>query len=342
MSTPQTPITELDFAQVKENLKTFLKNQERFKDYNFEGSNMNVMLDVLAYNTFQNNFYTNMALNEMFLDSAQLRDTVVSHAKTLNYVPHSRTSARAVINLALSVTDAPSFVTIPSKTRFIAQCGSKSFNFYNLEAITIIPQNNVYRASGINIYEGAWATDYFRVTGDSRQRYVLSNANVNTDTIRVYVKDNAVDAAFNEFTLRNTVHGINSLDHVFYIQGAEDEKYEIVFGKNTFGSEPVADNMIMVEYLVTSGEEANGINSFAPAGNIQGYPATLALVSVSEGGAEKESIESIKYYAPKSIQVQDRAVTASDYEILLKSRFPEIQAISVYGGEELDPYPFHR
>lgn len=339
-----TKIAELDFAQVKENLKTYLKGQTLFKDYNFEGSNMNVMLDVLAYNTFQNNFYTNMAVNEMFLDSAQLKESVVSHAKALNYVPRSRSSARALVNVTLSVPSdaAPAFVTIAAKTKFIAQCGTKSFSFYNLKPYTITPVGGVYRYSNLDIYEGQWVTEYFTVTNDSTQRFVLSNNKVNTNTIAVSVKQNSTSTTSTEYTLRSSIFGVELTDPVFYIQGAENDKYELIFGRNTFGVQPSAGNVIVVEYMITSGADANDVNTFSVADKVGGYNATLSLAGASEGGAEREDIESIKYYAPRSIQVQDRAITEKDYEILLKSRYPEIQAISVYGGEELNPPRYGR
>lgn len=339
-----TSIAELDFAQVKENLKTYLKGQTAFKDYNFEGSNMNVLLDVLAYNTFQNNFYANMAINEMFLDSAQLKESVVSHAKALNYVPRSRSSARAVINLSFIVQALknPSFILIPAKTRFVAQCGSKSYNFYTLNSATVTPVNGSYTYSNLEIYEGTWVTEYFTVSNDPNQRFVLSNNKINTNTIAVSVKDNSTSTTSTEFVYHNTVFGVQATDSAFYIQGAEDDKYELIFGKDTFGKQPTTGNIIVVEYLVTNGADANEINTFATAGKISGYDVTLTLVSASEGGAEREDIDSIKYYAPRSIQVQDRAVTERDYEVILKTRYPEIQAISVYGGEELNPPRYGR
>ena len=338
----QTSITELDFSQIKDNLKTFLQGQDRFKDYNFEGSNMNVFLDVLAYNTFHNNFYANMAINEMFLDSAQLRESVVSHAKGLNYIPRSRTGARARVNLALSVNDSPAFVTIPSKTKFNAQCGSKTFTFYNTSAVTIYPLNNAYTYTNLEIIEGSWVTESFEVLGDTNERFILSNDGINTGVVKVYIKANAAATTSDEYVLRNSIFGVEPTAKAFYLQAAEDNKYEIIFGQDKFGAQPIAGNVINVEYMVTNGEEANGITSFALPTNINGYPTNVTLAVASEGGAERESIESIKYYAPRSIQVQDRAVTASDYEILLKTRYPEIQAVSVYGGEELNPPRYGR
>jgi len=332
-----TPITELDFLQVKQNLKTFLSSQDRFKDYDFEGSNMSVLLDVLAYNTFQNNFYTNMAFAEMFLDSAQLKESVVSHAKELNYLPRSRSSARAIVDVRLNVADAPAFVTIPSKTQFKAVCGNKTFNFYNTESATVYPSNSGYVFYGLEIFEGNYITEVFIVNGNPRQRFILSNDTVDTSSIRVTVKENVADTATVEYAVKTNIFGVDATDEVYYIQAAESDKYEIAFGGDRFGKQPITGNVITVEYRVNSGEEANGITSYASAYAINSYPATVSLVSTSKGGAERESVESIKFFAPKAIQVQDRAVTQSDYEIILKNAFPEIKSVLAYGGEFATP-----
>ena len=339
------PITQLDFDQIKVNLKEYLKGQDRFKDYNFEGSNMAVLLDVLAYNSFQNNFFTNMAVNEMFLDSAQLRGSVVSHAKALNYTPRSRVSATAKVNVTLAVAGAggtlPTFVTIPAKTKFNARCGNKTFSFFTENAYTITPVNNVYTYYGASIYEGTYVQETYNVLSTS-DKFVLSNANVDTSSIRVYIRSSSDDEVETEYVQRTNVFGTTPTDAVFYVQAYDEEKYQLIFGLDNFGIQPKSGNVIRVEYRVTNGEEANGITSFTPATSISGYPATSTLAVAAEGGAEKESIESIRYFAPKSLQIQDRAITESDYEILLKAKFPEIQAISVYGGEELNPPRFGR
>lgn len=336
-------ITELDFDQVKADLKQYLKSQDRFKDYDFEASNMNILLDVLAYNTFQNNYYTNMAISEMFMDSAQLRDSVVSHSKTLGYIPSSRASARARVNVTLSVAAPyPNFITIPAKTKFLARCGNLTYAFYNHESVTITPINNRYTYYGLDIYEGKYVSEAIQVTGLEDQRFIISNKNIDTSSIRVTVKDSTSDTGGTEYTVRTNLFGVEPTDNVFYLQAYFGERYEITFGKNLFGNQPINGNVIVIEYRTTVGEEANGITSFSPASQIQGYNGQCTLISKSAGGAEKESVESIKFFAPKSVQVQDRAVTESDYEILLRNNFPEVQAVSVYGGEELDPPRYGR
>lgn len=339
--TSNSPITELDFQQIKNNLREFLKGQERFKDYNFEGSNLSVLLDVLAYNTFQNGFFTNMAINEMFLDSALLRGSVISHAKNLNYVPRSKTSAKAKVNLTLSVNDNPSFVIIPSRTRFVAQCGNKTFNFYNEEAVTVTPSAGVYTYTGLDVYEGRYIQEFFNVTSDPL-RCVLSNPTVDISSVKVYIKDSADSAVETEYILKTSIFGNTPTSAVFYVQPYNDTQYEITFGLNTFGKQPTPGSIIRVDYRITAGSEANGVTGFTSASNVQGYPVTVTLNAESDGGVEEEDISSIKYFAPRALQIQDRAITESDYEIVLKNRFPEIQAISVYGGEELNPPRYGR
>lgn len=339
--TSNSPITELDFLEIKNNLKEFLKGQEKFKDYNFEGSNLSVILDVLAYNTFQNGFFTNMAVNEMFLDSSLLRSSVVSHAKTLNYVPRSKMSAKAKINVTLSVNDAPSFVVIPSRTGFIAKCGNKTYTFYNENAVTVTPIAGGYSYNGLDVYEGRYIQEFFSVTSDPL-KCVISNSNVDISSVKVYVRDSVDSTVETEYVLNTSIFGNNPTSTVFYVQSYNDNQYEVIFGLDAFGKQPTSGSVIRVDYRITNASEANGITGFTSSGNIQGYPAAVTLNAESDGGQEEEDTTSIKYFAPRALQIQDRAITESDYEIILKNRFSEIQAISVYGGEELNPPRYGR
>lgn len=343
MATTVNSITNLDFDQVKADLKTYLKGQNQFKDYDFEGSNMSVLLDILAYNTYQNNFYTNMAISEMFLDSAQLRDSVISHAKSLNYLPRSYNSSVVKINVRLTVpAPYPATITIPAKTKFIARCGNKTFTFYNADAVSIPNINNTFVYNNLDVYEGSYVTEAYSVTNANTQRFVISNKNVDTNSIRVTVKETSTDVSGTVYMPKLNIFGVGSTDNVFYIQPYFDDKYEIGFGQNIFGNAPTNGNVVLIEYRTTVGSEANGITSMAPSGTISGYQATVTLNTTSSGGSDLESIESIKYFAPKSIQIQDRAITKSDYEIILKNKFPEIQAALAYGGEERDPPQYGR
>lgn len=343
MATTVNSITNLDFDQVKADLKTYLKGQNQFKDYDFEGSNMSVLLDILAYNTYQNNFYTNMAISEMFLDSAQLRDSVISHAKSLNYLPRSYTSSIAKIAVRLAVSAPyPTTLTIPAKTKFIARCGNKTFTFYNTTAVSIPNVNNSFVYNNLEVYEGSYVTEAYTVVDANTQRFVISNKNVDTSSIRVFVRETSSDITQVLYMPKSNIFGVGATDNVFYIQPYFDDKYEITFGRNTFGNNPTPGNVILIEYRTTVGSEANGITSMAPSGPISGYTATVTLNTTSTGGSDVETTESIKYFAPKSIQIQDRAITKSDYEIILKNKFPEIQTALAYGGEERNPPQYGR
>ena len=339
----QTPIAQLDFSTVKENLKTYLQGQTQFKDYDFDGSNMNVLLDVLAYNTYYNNFYTNMTYSEMFLDSAQLRESVVSHAKELNYLPASCRSAQAIAQVDLrDVTGSPSFVTIPKHMKFTGKAGNKTYTFTTNQSYTITPVDGVYCAPAVQLFEGKVVTEAFKVTGRTKQKFEILNKTLDTSSISVSVRESSeVGAATKEYTLRTSILGVNSTDAVFYIQPSTEDTYEITFGQNSFGKTPETNSIIDVTYRVGSKDAANGIDKFT-SGRISGFKTRITTTSAAEGGADKEGVESIRFFAPKSIQIQDRAVTENDYEIILKNRFPEIQAVSVYGGEETTPPQYGR
>jgi hypothetical protein len=331
------PITDLDFDTIKASLRTYLKGQDRFKDYDFEGSNMSVLLDILAYNTYHNNFYTNMMFAEMFLDSAQDRDSINSHAKSLNYTPRSVRVARANIDVTLSVAGTPSFITIPRYTKFTSRAGTKTFPFVTLDSYTVVPENGVYCIRSMPIYQGKVVSETFSVSGNLEQKFKISSDNVDTSTIRVMVRDSAeVDSRKTEYVLEDSIIGVKTDDKVFYVE-ADDGGYSLTFGRNLFGASPVTGNIVEVTYLVTEADEANGLNSFSATDTISGYAASVVTVSKSYGGAPIESLDSIRFFAPRAAQIQERAVTESDYGILLKNRFPEVQAVAVYGGETLDP-----
>jgi len=336
------PFTNLDFNDVKNNLKTYLQSQDQFKDYNFEGSNINVLLDILAYNTFQNNFYTNMAISEMFLDSAELRDSIVSHAKELNYLPRSRRSAQATTTIQLFPSDAPSSIIIPKRTSFTARCGTETFNFWTDESVLVTPNNGAYIANNVILYEGRYIDEFFNVDGTDTQKFVIRNRNVDTTSIKVYVRDNVNSTLETEYLYKQNIYGVTSTDEVFYLQPAVGDKYEIIFGENIFGKTPINGNVIRVEYRLTEGEIANGINAISATGNIAGYTSTTVVQGRTELGSERETLKSIKYFAPKSIQIQNRAITTRDYEVLIKNEFSDVRSVAVYGGETLFPPQFGR
>lgn len=340
-------ISELDFAAIKTQFKNYLKSQTQFKDYNFEGSNMSVFLDVLAYNTYQNNFYTNMAINEMFLDSAVLKNSVMSHAKELNYLPRSRRSPRALVNV--TIRDAKisgQTVTIPAYSDFTTTYQGVSYNFVNAKTyVARKTEPGVFVAENVEIFEGQMLSSFeregFFIGDDGVLRVILSNENADTDSIEVFVDAEATEDA-NAFIRKNDLFGVGPTDKVFYVEPYYDGRYTIYFGNNVFGLQPQAFEDIRVRYRITSGSEANGAFSFTLGSTSASATISCDTISAAAGGAERETLENIRYFAPKSLQIQERAITTNDYEILLKQNFPEIDSVSAYGGEELDPPQYGR
>lgn len=326
------PYENVDFLNIKTNLINHLKNQDRFKGYDFEGSNMNVLVDLLAYNAYNNMMYYNMSIGEMFLDSAQIKNSVVSHAKELNYLPRSRRSAVATVDLVVTASQNSNSFIIPKGFKFQGRCGSITYTFITDKSyVATRSTGNSFTANGVKIYEGRVINEIL-----SYDDTLLSNPYIDTRSITLEVNSEP-------FQVQNTIFGVGETDRVFYIQPEINDKYSIQFGDNAFGYQPTATDKIIVTYRVSSGEEANGVASFTC--NAAGINATSIVVKprgVSAGGAEPETIQSVRKYAPKALQVQDRAVTAYDYEVLLKTRFPEIESISVYGGDEAEPPQFGR
>ena len=332
----RTPITELDFDGIKKQLKTYLKGQDRFKDYDFEGSNMSVLLDVLSYNTYQNNFYTNMAISEMFLDSAQLENSVASHTKELNYLPRSTTSSKAVVSLTISdPAETSSTLIIPRYTKFTTKSDTTGvgYNFYTDQTYIASKQSNGnYYIDCVEIFEGELADDAFFI-GSQDEVIELTNQGIDTSSIRV-VTNFAEPTEQEEYFYREGIFGVGETDSVFYLQAGLNGTYEIYFGRDVYGKTPSFNEEIRVFYRISSGADSNGARTFSTSFKSNVY---VENTSPAEGGKSRESIDDIKYFAPKSIQIQERAVTRSDYEILLKKRFNDILDVSVFDGEELDP-----
>ena len=347
MANPKTPITELDFDAIKDQFKVYLQTQTQFKDYNFEGSNLSALLDVLAFNSYNNNFYTNMALNEMFLDSAVLKNSIVSHAKELNYIPRSRKSAKAIVDILITdTTSTESTITIPQYFALSANYQGESYNFVTNESYTARrTEVGKYVAQNVELFEGEMLVSFqkegFIVDADGVLRVFLTNNEVDTDSIVVFIDAEATDDA-NVFTRANTIYGVKPTDKVFYLEPYLDEKYSIYFGKNQFGLQPEEFEDVRVRYRICSGTEPNGANTFGNGFIGENGVVSATVVQAASGGQERESMESIRYFAPKSLQVQERAVTTKDYEVLLQQAFPEITAVSAYGGEQLDPPQFGR
>lgn len=341
MANTSINLVDLDFDLFKNNLKSFLKEQDTFKDYDFEGSNINVLLDVLSYNTYMNAFYLNMIGNEMFLDSAQLRESAISRAKELNYTPRSFKSAKAVVDITVETDGSVATVTMPKGTTFSTRIGSNNFTFSTSENIIIGGANNTKIATKIDIYEGQYVNDTFTVnTANTQQRYILSNPTIDTDSITLTViENNGADVL--TYKRATSLFDKQSNSQIFFVQGSENEKYEILFGDGVIGRKPKNNSVVVCEYRICKGELPNGAFKFKSDGSIGGFSnVAISTTSPAFGGSISESIESIRFNAPRYFTTQERAVTAEDYKNLLKINFPEINAVSVYGGEEADPPQF--
>ena len=335
-------LTTLDFASIKENLKTYLKSQDLFRDYDFEASNINVLLDILAYNTNLNSFYLNMVANEMFLDSALLRDSIVSHAKELNYIPRSFRSAQATVNIILRDTSENATVLIPRGTSFTGTAGNRNFTFttnQNIQALSTA-NDNEFLAAGVVLYEGDYVQDSYVADTQNPVRYLITNKTIDTTSLRVtIIEDNG--ATVLNYDIRDSLFGLGATSQVFFLQAAENDSYEIVFGDGVIGRQPKNNSIVLIEYRACNGELPNGIGTFTADDDISTASVTsIAVTSKAAGGAIPESIESIKFNAPRAFTTQERVVTAQDYATLLKANFSEINDVAAYGGEEFDPPQF--
>jgi len=335
-------LTTLDFASIKENLKLYLKSQDLFRDYDFEASNINVLLDVLAYNTSLNGFYLNMVANEMFLDSALLRDSIVSHAKELNYIPRSFRSAQARVNITLRDNSENATVLIPRGTSFTGTAGSRNFTFttnQNIQAFSTDTQN-VFIATDVVLYEGDYVQDSYVADTQNPVRYLITNKTIDTTSLRVtIIEDNG--ATVLNYDIRDSLFGLGATSQVFFLQAAENDSYEILFGDGVIGRPPKNNSIVLIEYRACNGELPNGIRTFTADDDITTATVSdIRVLSRASGGSIPESVESIKFNAPRAFTTQERVVTAQDYATLLKANFSEINDIAAYGGEEFDPPQF--
>jgi len=328
-------ISELDFDSVKANLKTYLSNQTEFSDYDFEGSGMSVLLDVLAYNTNYLGYNANMLANEMFLDSADLRSSVVSLAKTVGYTPTSATSSTADIKAVVNNATGSS-LTMTRGTKFTTTVNSQSYTFVNNADVSIAPIDGVYTFSSVKLYEGSLLTFKYTVdTTDTEQRFIIPNDNVDTTTLTVKIQESSSDSTTAVYKKVTGITEIDSSSKKFFLQEIENQKFEVYFGDGVLGKAVADGNIVILEYVVTNRDAANGASTFALSGNIGGFSdVTITTNSNASGGTGPESIASIKYNAPRDYSAQDRAVTADDYKTLVKSLYANAQAVQVWGGED--------
>lgn len=349
MANSSINLINLDFDTLKSSFTNYLKQQSQFQDYNFDGSALNVLLDILSYNTYKNSFYTNMIFAESFLDSAQLKESLYSHAKELNYLPRSARSSVANVTINFSASGETQPYVIRKGETFTTVIKQSSYTFSVAEDV-ILTSSNTSFTSTFDIYEGFYTKDsYVMDYAENTQRFKITNDNVDTNSLVVLVYEDAEETP-KKFLRAKTLLDLNERSQVFFLQPTTDAKYEVIFGDNILGRKPKNGSTIVLDYRVTSGSLANGAKSFSINFDPTGANELLNAVTVtvnrytddtqgaySVNGDEAESNESIRYYAPRHFQTQERAITVNDYETILKTQFPEIGAISVYGGEEVNP-----
>jgi hypothetical protein len=352
---PLVNFTNLDFDQIKTTLKNYLKSNSNFTDYDFEGSNLSTILDVLAYNTYITSYNANMVANEVFIDSATLRENVVSLARNIGYVPKSRKAATSTISFFVdnsNITPPPVSLTLHKGpiASTSGSFGNQSFVFSILEDITVPVVNNIASFDEIQIYEGVLLTnDFIYNPRNPNQKYILPNSGIDTDLISVIVKPNQTSTISVKYNLQNSLFNVNSESEVYYIQEIEDERYELIFGDGVFGKALKDGNYIQVSYITSNGDSGNGISQFTFSGrlsytrnsityNITSGISLLSTGLISSGGESIEPVESIRKFAPRIYATQNRALTSNDYETLIPAKiYPETESISVFGGEELIP-----
>ena len=335
MASKKFVVSDLDFDDIKSNLKAFLQDQTQFSDYNFEGSGFSVLLDTLAYNTHYLGFNANMLANELYLDSADIRKNIVSLAKMLGYTPSSPKAPVANVDILLNNASGTS-VTMNKGTTFTSTIDGISYEFVTNADTTITPSNGVYRFSDINIYEGTLVT--YRYTVDSTdvdQKFIIPSVNADTSTLKVTVQTSAVDTSLTTYTLANGLKSLTSTSQAYFLQETDTGKFQVYFGDGVLGQNLSDGNIVILEYIVTNKTEANGASTFTLTGSIDGFTnVSITTNSSAQGGAESESKESIRYNAPLQYTAQDRAVTTTDYETLVRSIYPNALSISAWGGED--------
>jgi hypothetical protein len=348
---PFTKFTDLDFDQIKTSIKDYLRANSDFTDFDFEGSNFSVLIDTLAYNTYITAFNSNMIVNESFLDSATLRENVVSLARNIGYVPRSRTAAKAQISFSVTRPDGDSSTQVVLRRGVICvgNANSTSYIFSITEDITRGFVNGVATFDNIDIYEGSYLSQQFEYDGSLDQKFILDNSYIDTSTLKVYINPDTDELGV-EYFLSNDIVNINSKSQIYLIQEVQDEKYQLLFGDGIIGKKlgtgPNHDGKIITaNYLITSGKEGNGVSNLSFSGSLElssgGFFNTgnisLIVDRTSQNGDDIEPLDSVKYFAPKVYSAQSRAVTGRDYETIVKKIYPDTESISVVGGEELDP-----
>tara|TARA_R100001230_G_C5689324_1_gene201550 strand:- start:2764 stop:4842 length:2079 start_codon:yes stop_codon:yes gene_type:complete len=352
---PLVNFSNLDFNQIKTSLRDYLRANSDFTDYDFEGSNLSSIIDLLAYNTYINSYNANMVTNEVFIDSATLRENVVSLAKNIGYTPRPRRAAKALVSFAVDVGDTTA-VSVTLKKGIVATTaatfGGTNYTFSIPEDITVgVDDAGLALFDSITVYEGVYIQQQFSVSARTpNQKYILTNSGIDTNLIRVNVKDSANSTIVRKFTQSKGLFDVKSDSPVFYLQEVENERYEILFGDGIFGLPVQEPNVVQVGYIVSNGENGNNLSRLSYAGqlvdnngaSITTNITTMVVDQQSYGGAQIESVDSIKKYAPQIYASQNRAVTTVDYEAMIPKIYPEAESVSAFGGEELSPPKFGR
>jgi len=344
-------VTELDFDQIKQNLKNYLKTQSEFNGYDFEGSGLSTLLDVLAYNTHYNAVAAHFSLNEAFLDSAQIRGNVVTRAKLLGYVPRSVLAPRAKVNVVIDVTTEvgtlPNTLTMNRGTKLSTSVAQEQYQYVTLQTQTATlivdtttnPPTKTYSFNNVDIAQGYYKSLRYRVDNDiENQKFQLSDEDADTSTLRVRVQENEESSSFDIYTRFETLLNVNSTSQVYYLQENSSNYFEIYFGDGVTGKKPNNNNIITLDYVYTEGAESNGANVFTLSDSIGGFgTSSVTTVTAAAGGAEQETSESIRFNAPLTFTSQNRAVTSDDYRAIIQREFTNISSISCWGGEDNDP-----
>ena len=335
MANHKLNISDLDFDQIKTNLKVFLQSQSEFQDYNFEGSGLSILLDALSYNTHYLAYLANMSTNELYLDSADIRNNIVSLAKMIGYTPTSPRAPKANVDIVVNNGSGTS-ITMNKGTVFNTTVDEVAYQYVNNEEVTITPQSGVYRFSNLTLYEGTLVTFKYTVdVNDPDQKFIIPTDRADTSTLKVSVQNSATDSTVSTYTFATTLANVGNDTKAYFLQEGENGRFEVYFGDGVTGSSLSDGNIVILEYVVTNTTASNGAKTFALAGNIGGFTdVTLTVNSVSQGGAEAETKESIKFNAPLSYAAQNRAVTTSDYETFVKQFYPNALSVSAWGGED--------
>ena len=334
-------LSELDFDQLRSNFKSFLNTQDEFKDYDTSGSAISVLLDLLAYNSHLNSFYLNMVANEMFIDTAVNRNSLMSLSKMLGYLPRSRKSAFANVNISVTPTDSPSNITIAKNTKFNTTIEGISFTFVTDKSYSASANNDnsAVLVENVKLVQGEpLSFRYTANTSDTSIKYKIPNRGIDTDSITVVLQESVDNTTQHSYSLASDLLNINSTSNVFFVEPDSDDTFQVRFGDGVLGRKEKTGNIVILSYNITSGVLGNGARNFTPVSTVGGYSsASVTTISASIGGGDEETNDSIRFNAPRHLEVQNRAVTANDYKRIVSRDYPQAESVIVYGGEDADP-----